>query len=352
MLLEFNRPDRCLVGTVGRPGNRLFLIQVAQGSALAAVAVEKQQAQMLGVRIGEVLDQLAELGHDVPERRPPADMGPLDAPVEVAFRAAAIGLAWDHERKRLLIELIAGQDETPRREPAAGPAHPGHGARVLLACRTRRRVGSAAVPRVRTAAGRVQPHLPPRERVPRPTVPMRLTVVGRLVDASNGTFLAEDEAGARWVYKPVAGEAPLWDFPEATLGRREVAAHALSDALGLGVVPLTQWVDGPLGEGSAQLWVDGGPTDLVDLLPPTDITEAWLPIVAGRPRPGRRSYWPTATTPACALWRSSTPCSTTPTARVDISSLTGIGWSASTTASPCTRTRNSAPSCGAGRGTP
>ncbi|HRA04827.1 MAG TPA: DUF3090 family protein, partial [Arachnia sp.] len=39
MLLEFERPDRCVVGTVGEPGHRLFLIQVAQGSRLAAVAL-------------------------------------------------------------------------------------------------------------------------------------------------------------------------------------------------------------------------------------------------------------------------------------------------------------------------
>ena len=66
-----------------------------------------------------------------------------------------------------------------------------------------------------------------------------LRLVGRLVEASNGTFLAEDDAGARWVYKPVAGEAPLWDFPPATLGRREVAAYVLSEELGLGLVPET-----------------------------------------------------------------------------------------------------------------
>lgn len=42
MMLEFDRPDRCVVGTVGQPGNRLFLIQVAQGGQLAAVALEKQ----------------------------------------------------------------------------------------------------------------------------------------------------------------------------------------------------------------------------------------------------------------------------------------------------------------------
>lgn len=109
MLLEFERPDRCVVGTVGEPGHRLFLIQVAQGSRLAAVALEKQQAQLLGMRVGEVLDRLAELGHDVPERGAPTDMGPLDAPVTVAFRAAAIGLAWDQERGRLVLELFSDE---------------------------------------------------------------------------------------------------------------------------------------------------------------------------------------------------------------------------------------------------
>lgn len=107
MLMEFDRPDRCVVGTIGQPGNRLFLIQVAQGSRLAAVALEKQQARLLGVRVGEVLDRLAELGHDIPEAGAPADMGPLDAPVTVAFRAAAIGLAWDQERCRLVLELFS-----------------------------------------------------------------------------------------------------------------------------------------------------------------------------------------------------------------------------------------------------
>lgn len=109
-----------------------------------------------------------------------------------------------------------------------------------------------------------------------------LQLVGRLVDASNATFLAADADEVHWVYKPVAGESPLWDFPSATLGRREVAAYALSEELGLGVVPLTVWVEGPLGEGSAQRWVDGQPTPLIDLLDPVDVDQTWLPILTGR----------------------------------------------------------------------
>ena len=107
MFWEFKRPDRCVVGTVGQPGSRLFLIQVAQGNELAAVALEKQQTLLLSMRVTEVLDQLSELGHDVPPAHQPFDMGPLDAPLEVNFRASAIGLAWDQETERLVLELIS-----------------------------------------------------------------------------------------------------------------------------------------------------------------------------------------------------------------------------------------------------
>ena len=107
----------------------------------------------------------------------------------------------------------------------------------------------------------------------------RLRLVGRLIDASNGTYLAVDDGEQRWVYKPVTGETPLWDFPSGTLARREVAAHVLSEHLGIDLVPPTVWVDGPLGEGSAQEWVDGDPTDLIDLLAPEAVVGDWLPIL-------------------------------------------------------------------------
>ena len=41
------------------------------------------------------------------------------------------------------------------------------------------------------------------------------------------------------VYKPIRGERPLWDFPDGTLAHREVAAYAVSEALGWNVVPHT-----------------------------------------------------------------------------------------------------------------
>lgn len=86
-----------------------------------------------------------------------------------------------------------------------------------------------------------------------------LTVKGRMPWSSNATYLAEvclAGTTALAVYKPARGERPLWDFPSG-LGRREVAAYLLSEALGWGVVPETVWRESaPMGPGSVQRFVD------------------------------------------------------------------------------------------------
>ncbi len=68
------------------------------------------------------------------------------------------------------------------------------------------------------------------------------------------------------VYKPIAGERPLWDFPSGSLAGREVAAYAVSRAAGWDVVPPTVMRDGPFGPGMCQLWIDHDPdVDLIAL---------------------------------------------------------------------------------------
>jgi uncharacterized repeat protein (TIGR03843 family) len=58
------------------------------------------------------------------------------------------------------------------------------------------------------------------------------------------------------VYKPEAGERPLWDFPDGTLAQREVATYLVSEATGWGLVPPTVLRDGPYGRGMVQLWIE------------------------------------------------------------------------------------------------
>lgn len=96
-----------------------------------------------------------------------------------------------------------------------------------------------------------------------------LEIRGRLVDASNATMycdISESGVEAACVYKPIAGERPLWDFPEGTLAGREISAYAVSRAAGWNVVPPTVYRDGPFGPGMCQLWIDADTTvDLVAL---------------------------------------------------------------------------------------
>ncbi len=103
----------------------------------------------------------------------------------------------------------------------------------------------------------------------------KLEIEGRLVDASNATLYCTIRTNGRnpktakargsggqvaCVYKPIAGERPLWDFPMGTLAGREVAAYAVSRAAGWDVVPPTVMRDGPFGPGMCQLWIESDET--------------------------------------------------------------------------------------------
>ncbi|MFG3290619.1 SCO1664 family protein [Streptomyces sp. NPDC048179] len=109
-----------------------------------------------------------------------------------------------------------------------------------------------------------------------------LKVRGRIRDASNAALfctVAQDGEEASCVYKPVAGERPLWDFPDGTLAQREVAAYEVARATGWDLVPPTVLRDGPYGEGMVQLWIDVAP-DAAELLALVDAEE---------PEPGWRA---------------------------------------------------------------
>jgi uncharacterized repeat protein (TIGR03843 family) len=100
-------------------------------------------------------------------------------------------------------------------------------------------------------------------RVPAALVSGELELLGLLPNSSNYTFLARATAGEDQllaVYKPRRGEMPLWDFPEGTLCRREVAAYVVARELGWPNVPPTVLRDGPEGLGSTQLFVEFDPS--------------------------------------------------------------------------------------------
>ncbi|MEU0131434.1 SCO1664 family protein [Streptomyces sp. NPDC006289] len=90
-----------------------------------------------------------------------------------------------------------------------------------------------------------------------------ITVLGQVRGASNAVLhcsVAYEGEERTCVYKPVAGEQPLWDFPDGTLAQREVAAYEVSEATGWGLVPPTVLREGPYGEGMCQLWIEAEET--------------------------------------------------------------------------------------------
>jgi uncharacterized repeat protein (TIGR03843 family) len=124
-----------------------------------------------------------------------------------------------------------------------------------------------------------------------------LVLHGRIMPASNATFVGEID-GVQVVYKPIAGERPLWDFPDGTLADREVAAYVVSEATGWNVVPTTWLRDGPHGRGMVQLWQEpDAAQEAVTLVREGELPAGYLHVfdgVDGRDRPVSRVHEDTA----------------------------------------------------------
>jgi uncharacterized repeat protein (TIGR03843 family) len=129
----------------------------------------------------------------------------------------------------------------------------------------------------------IQPPAPPPDEELVVLREGHLAVEGRIMPASNATFFGAVTLGeqrVQCVYKPVAGERPLWDFPDGTLANREVAAYAVSQALGWDVVPPTILREGPAGPGMVQAWREPDPAQLaVDLVPERKVPSGYLHVL-------------------------------------------------------------------------
>ncbi len=101
-----------------------------------------------------------------------------------------------------------------------------------------------------------------------------ISVTGRLIDASNATlfgYAQVEQTKVNVIYKPIAGERPLWDFPDGTLAGREVASFVFSEFAGFGIVPYTMLREGPYGLGAVQEWIEVDETvDIIELAQSSD----------------------------------------------------------------------------------
>lgn len=96
----FDPPTRCVVGTVGEPGERTFFLQVQDAERIISVILEKDQVRILAERMKDILDQVAPKSSS----SIPIDDAPLAQPILAEFRIGILGLAWDDEENRIIIE--------------------------------------------------------------------------------------------------------------------------------------------------------------------------------------------------------------------------------------------------------
>ncbi|HIY86438.1 MAG TPA: DUF3090 domain-containing protein [Candidatus Yaniella excrementavium] len=123
---EFNWPDRIVIGTIGRPGERTFYLQARAGAQLASITLEKQHAALVAEMFDEMLDELSTLDgnpHSVPAHTPVelVDNEPLEEVVEL-FRVGSMNLGWDPTMSQVVLEAYAFPDadveeELPQQEP-------------------------------------------------------------------------------------------------------------------------------------------------------------------------------------------------------------------------------------------
>jgi len=102
----FRSPERFLVGTVGRPGEREFYLQAVDGKRVVSVACEKAQVAILADKLGTLVGEVVRrFGAEEPVVDPtdPA----LHTPVDPEFRVGTMGLAWDGEDSQIVVELLA-----------------------------------------------------------------------------------------------------------------------------------------------------------------------------------------------------------------------------------------------------
>lgn len=112
-VFSFDPPDRFITGTVGQPGERTFYLQASGSGQTVSVALEKVQVSVLADRLEELLAEVRKRQgvEEVTELPVTPDLEPLEMPVEEQFRVGAMGLAWDAENDRIVVEAQAATEE-------------------------------------------------------------------------------------------------------------------------------------------------------------------------------------------------------------------------------------------------
>ncbi len=116
---EFDEVDAFAVGAIGEPGQRVFYVQTRHGSLQLDVKCEKQQVAAIAEYLRRVLSDLP-----APQLTSPAPS--LAAPAEAAFVLGPVGLGYDREHDRVLVqleEIVLSDDDEEAESEALDRGH-------------------------------------------------------------------------------------------------------------------------------------------------------------------------------------------------------------------------------------
>lgn len=119
-LWEFGDVETFTAGTVGRPGQRVFYLQVRDAGQRVTVKCEKQQVAALAEYLTRLLDDLP-----APDDKPMRESLELASPLDPVFTVGPMGLAFDAELDRFVVileELVVTDedDDEDDDDPDAG----------------------------------------------------------------------------------------------------------------------------------------------------------------------------------------------------------------------------------------
>ncbi len=166
---EFDWPDRLVIGTVGRPGERSFYLQARAGEQVFSALMEKEQSATLAEKLDEVLDELmVQDGNpfSVPAEAPAAldDRDPLDDPVVEQFRVGVMSLGFDPTTAQVVIEAFPLVEDSPESLLESEPVEPAEVLHVRIPvgaarsfCKRTREIVSAGRPTCPLCFGPIDP---------------------------------------------------------------------------------------------------------------------------------------------------------------------------------------------------
>jgi len=114
---ELETPDHFTAGAVGPPGQRVFYLQARQTGRLLTLKCEKEQVRALAEYLGNFLEKLPGAAGE------PAADAALIEPLDPVWTIAALGVGYDQDGDRVVLETRELVEEETDEEPAVARFH-------------------------------------------------------------------------------------------------------------------------------------------------------------------------------------------------------------------------------------